>query len=257
MKINYFVFSLSLIIILFVCNICISQDQKSSKLSILDLQCKETVCFIPVDSLIAKQLIPTNLKLYTEENGAQILVIAQDCESAILNGTELAPLQMTHVWIRIDGPKIVTPLDGVNVTLDTYYWWDYAGKTTNEELSRAITLTAKNLDLTESIEFNLMDKGKVIETTNIGDMTGYEWFTTPIPNNDTVGINHIVYGRMGDKALTLNDSGIVRFLSRGGQTKFVIQEYSILSVFGSELVGISFDFNMNFRAALGTSIAKD
>lgn len=251
------VFSSSLSVILLVCNICISQDQKSNELNILDLECKETVSFIPVDSLIAKQLIPTDLKLYIEGNGAQILVIAQDCESAILNGTELAPLQMTHVWIRIVGPKIVRPLDGANVTLDTYYWWDYAGKTTNEELSRAITLTAKNLDLTESIEFNLADKGKVIETTNKGDVTGYEWLTTPIQNNDTVGINHIVYGRMGDKALTLNDSGIIRFLSRGGQTKFFIQDYSILSVFGSELIGISFDFNMNFRATLRTSIAKD
>jgi len=73
-------------------------DQSTIKeVTVLDLQCAETVCFIPVDSFIAKKLIPTDHILFTNSSGAQILVIAQDCKSAIINGSELAPLKMMHV----------------------------------------------------------------------------------------------------------------------------------------------------------------
>ena len=145
----------------------------------MDLECKETVCFIPVDSILAKDLIPADRKLYTEKDGAQILVIAQDCNSAILDGIELAPLKMAHIWIRLQGPSVITPVKGATETIPTFYWWDYAGKTTNVVFSTEIKKTAKHMDLVESIEFSLAGEGKVIETTGAVNNVMYEWFTTP------------------------------------------------------------------------------
>jgi len=61
-----------------------------------------------------------------------------------------------------------------------------------------------------------------------------------------------VYGQMLNKAMKLKDRGIVRFISRSGQTKFIVKENSVLSVFGSELYGMSYDFNMTFQAIFET-----
>jgi hypothetical protein len=231
--------------------------EQGKEVKVLYLKCRETVCFMPVDPDIAESLIPTNHTLYTNDRGAEILVIAQDCSKAAWEGTEHAPLQMAHIWIRLVGPDTISPIDGVQETIPTFYWWDYAGKTTKESFSREVTKTGKKMDLIDSVEFTLMSHGRVIDRMNEANTTFYEWSTSPSARQETLGINHIVHGRKGNKNIKLLNSGIIKTISRNGLTKFSIGEGSVLAVFGSELYGSSLDFNMSFKAVLETILEAD
>ena len=93
-------------------------------INVLDLECKEIACFIPVDSNIARSLVPMEHKPHIEAGKAQILFLAQNCHTAIWDEQDISPLRKVHIWIRINGGDTISPILGVEETLPTYYWWD-------------------------------------------------------------------------------------------------------------------------------------
>jgi len=231
-----------------------NSDQKTSeKVNVLDVECIETACFIPVDSSTARGIVPNEYVLYIEDGSAQIIFIVQNCSSAIWDEKDISPLKKAHIWIRLDGPDTITPVPGVEKTLPTYFWWDYKGKTTNISLDKYTESTAWNVDLVDSIEFSLTDYGKVVENINGRCHVILEWFTDPAGSATPLGINHKVSGRNENGKLNANISGIIRPISSGGKSRLKISADSPLSIFGTELYGVSFDFEMIFQAVFNTT----
>jgi len=245
---NFWLLSLFCLILLEACSVSPNRN-----VMLLDLACKETVCFTPVDSAIARSLVPSGYELYSGEKGAEILFIIQDCSEASMKGRDYAPLQMSHIWIRIVGPDTISAVEGAPSTYPTFYWWEYAGRTTVEDFGIVMRETGKQLDLVDEIQLSLTEQGRIIETKEDGSSSLIEWFTTPQASQDTLGVNHLVYGKYGDRNMTFYDRGIIRCQSRWGQTRIVIGEGSVLSDFGTELYGFSLDFNMNFSCRFETT----
>lgn len=232
----------------------IDSDQKlSEKINVLDLECVETVCFIPVDSNTVQDLIPNEYKLYIEDGKAQIIFIVQNCSSAIWDENDISPLKKAHIWIRLSGKDTITPVTGVDRTLPTFFWWDYKDKTTNKTLKEYTDPTAWEVTSVDSIEFTLTKYGKIIENLNGNDRTLMEWVTIPSDSSAPLGINHRVFGRNKNGKLDANISGIVRPVSLGGKTIIKINAESPLSIFGTELHGLSYDFDMTIQAVFKTT----
>lgn len=232
----------------------IDSDQKASeKINVLDLECVETVCFIPVDSITAQDLIPKEHKLYIEDGKAQIIFIVQNCSSAIWDENDISPLKKAHIWIRLYGQDTIAPVTGADRTLPTFFWWDYKDITTNKSLIEYTESTAWKVTSADSIEFSLTKYGKIIENLNGNDPTSMEWITIPSDSSAPWGINHRVFGRNRNGKLDANISGIIRPVSSGGKSQFKIGPNSSLSIFGTELFGLSYDFEMTIQAVFKTS----
>lgn len=232
----------------------IDSDQKlSEKINVLDLECVETVCFIPVDSNTVQDLIPNEYKLYIEDGKAQIIFIVQNCSSAIWDENDISPLKKAHIWIRLSGKDTIAPVTGVDRTLPTFFWWDYKDKTTNKTLKEYTDPTAWEVTSVDSIEFTLTKYGKIVENLNGNDRTLMEWVTIPSDSSAPLGINHRVFGRNKNGKLDANISGIVRPVSLGGKTIIKINAESPLSIFGTELHGLSYDFDMTIQAVFKTT----
>ena len=181
------------------------------------------------------------------------MFIAQNCSMAIWDGKDITPLKKAHIWIRLDGPDTITPIPGVERTLPTFFWWDYKGKTTNISLDKYTESTAWNVDLVDSIEFSLAAYGKVIEDINGRSHVILEWFTNPSSSATPLGVNHIVSGWNENGKLNANISGIIRPVSLGGKSRLKIIADSPLSIFGTELYGESYDFEMIIQAVFNTT----
>jgi len=225
----------------------------SEKINVLDLECVETACFIPVDSITARGLVPNEHRIYIEDGKAQIMFLSQNCETANWDGKEISPLRKAHVWIRLNGADTITPVPGVDKTWPTFYWWDYKGKTTNKSLVECAGSTAWNLNLVDSIEFSLAKYGKIVEDHNGKSQISLEWFTNPTEGSTPLGINHKVFGMNENGRLYANISGIIRPVSSGGKSRLKISADSPLSIFGTELYGLSYDFEMTFQAIFNTT----
>ncbi len=231
----------------------IDSDQKTSeKINVLDLECVETACFIPVDSITARGLVPNEHSIYIEDGKAQIMFLAQDCKTAIWDGKNISPLKKAHVWIRLIGADTITAVPGVDKTWPTFYWWDYKGKTTNKYLKEYTESTAWNVSSVDSIEISLSKYGRIVENTNGKSHILLEWFTNPAESAVPLGINHRVFGRNENGKLNAIISGIIRPVSSGGKSSLKVGSNSFLSIFGTELYGISYDFDMTFQAVFKT-----
>ena len=108
------------------------------------------------------------------------------------------------------------------------------------------------MDLIDSIEFIPAEYGRIFEEINGSIQTSLEWFTDPAEGGDPLGINHILFGRNENGKLSANISGIIRPVSSGGKSRLEISADSPLSIFGTELYGISLDFDMEFQAVFKT-----
>ncbi len=230
-----------------------SNQQIHEIVNVLDLECKEIACFIPVDSSIARSLVPIEHRLYIEESKAQILFLAQNCHTAIWDKNDISPLNKAHIWIRLYGQDTITPVPGVDATMPTFFWWDYKGKTTNKSLEDYTEAIAWEISLIDSLEYNPTEYGKLVENINGKSQIILEWFTSPADIGEPLGINHILYGRNENGYLTANISGIIRPVSSGGQTRIEINPESPISIFGTKLYGMSLDFDMTFQAVFKTT----
>lgn len=233
-----------------------SDYKTSEKINVLDLECVETACFIPVDSITARGLVPNKHSIYIEDGKAQIMFIAQDCKTANWDGRDISPLRKAHVWIRLNVADTISPVPGVNKTLPTFFWWDYKGKTTNNYLKEYTESTAWDVSSVDSIEFSLSKYGRIVEDQNGKSHILLEWFTNPTDGAAPLGINHRVFGRNENGLLDANISGIIRPVSLGGKSKLKISPDSFLSIFGTELFGLSYDFDMTFHAVFKTTAEK-
>jgi len=230
-----------------------SSDKGTSEIiNILDLECVETACFIPVDSINARGLVPKEHSIYIEDGKAQIMFLAQDCKTANWDGKDISPLRKAHIWIRLNGSDTITPVPGVDKTWPTFFWWDYKGKTTNKLLKEYTKSTAWNVSSVDSIEFSLTKYGRVVENHNGKSHIILEWFTNPTEGAAPLGINHRVFGKNENGLLEANISGIIRPISSGGKTRLKIDADSPLSIFGTELFGVTYDFDMTFQAVFKT-----
>ncbi len=126
-------------------------------------------------------------------------------------------------------------------------------KTTNKFLKEYTESTAWNVSLVDSIEFSLTEYGRIVEDHNGKSHILLEWFNNPTEGEAPLGINHRVFGRNEKGLLNANISGIIRPVSSGGKSRLKISADSPLSIFGTELYGISYDFNMTFQAIFETT----
>jgi hypothetical protein len=227
-----------------------SNPKNLELVNLVNLECIETAFFIPVDTGIAKSLIPIEHNLFIEQGKAQILFIAQNCHTATWDENDISPMEKAHIWIRLNGQDTVSPVAGVDHTAPTYYWWDYSGFTTNNAFKEYANATGWKMEPVDSIEFNLKEYGKIVGQINGQSQVIFEWFTIPTNGSEPAGINHKVFGRNSDGKFIADISGIIRPVSSGGETRLEINEDSPLSVFGKVLYGYSHDLDMTFKAVI-------
>jgi hypothetical protein len=87
--------------------------------------CKEMFSRYNVDADLARQAVPTDFKLKTNQKGeALMLVMVQECQKMVLDHIiNVGPVGMSHIWIELEGPEeYIDPLPGTTGSLPTRYW---------------------------------------------------------------------------------------------------------------------------------------
>ena len=248
---------------------------------VFELTCRESAQFLAVDPSRAQSYLPLGYTVFVSNqdaadvsralpNGSAIfIIIYQECSAATWDGMQLAPLEMVHHWVRIDGPLEILPVAGTSRTAPTYYWYMLDDPTTSIDLRRRLREAGVTSSKIESIELgfdiNGVRTGGVVEKNTAGskDDIGYSFVEHNCPSEPLpVGVNHRLFHETCDdndrctlmKAL---DSGfIIPFGSGSPVTVTAHPDSSLVRLWGTtELSGIATQFeHMEFKVNISSGV---
>ena len=248
---------------------------------VFDLACRESAQFLAVDPVRARDHVPLSYTVFISDQDAAdvsralpdgsaiLIVIYQECSSASWDGTQLAPLEMVHHWVRIDGPHEILPVPDTSRTLPTYYWYMLDDPTTSISLRRSLREAGISSSKIDSIELgfdiNGVRTGGVVEKVTPGakEVVSYSFVENNRPSEQLpVGVNHRLFHETCDdngrctlmKAL---DSGfIIPFGSGSPVTLTAHSDSSVARLWGTtELSGIATQFeHMEFKVKISSGI---
>ena len=248
---------------------------------VFELKCRESAQFLAVDPAKARRYVPPGHAVFVSDQDAAdvgralpdgsaiLIIIYQECSTALWDGTQLAPLEMVHHWVRIDGPLETLPVAGTSRTVPTYYWYMLNDPTTSIDLRRKLREAGITSSTIESIELGFdtdgVRKGEVVEKNIPGtrDNISYSFVEKNRPSEQLpVGVNHRLFHETCDdngrctlmKAL---DSGfIIPFGSGSPVTVTAHPDSSVARLWGTtELSGIATQFeHMEFKVKISSGI---
>ena len=246
----------------------VTAARKTSTLDIA-VDCAESVAWLAVDPTVARHYVPEEFDLHIEPNGAALLlVVAQDCSNVIIDGSTIDPMQMAHMWIRIQGPFVLDPVPGADVTKPTLHFYAHRDFTTSRQFERAISKSGLPGELVDSITLSPFG-GPVREITITENATTgrrFSWVSqqSAVPPI-AVGVRHHVrhYSKWKPGRTNKNLGKLVELFTVGvtqGQANDCPVEASsrtdsALAPFGSTLHGIGIDFHMHFEGHIVTTKA--
>ncbi len=248
---------------------------------LFELECRESAQFLTVDPASARTYVPAGYTVFiTGQNAADIsralpdgrailIMIYQECSTATWDGVPLAPLEMVHHWIRIEGPMEILPVPGTATTVPTYYWYMLDDPTTHEglrqKLREAGVTSSKIASMELGVDVDGVRTGRVVEKDKPGmeNDIGYSFVENNRPAEELrIGINHRLFHEQCNdngrctlmKAL---DSGfIIPFGSGSTVTVTAHPDSSVARLWGTRtLNGIASQFeHMEFKASISSGI---
>ena len=249
----------------------LAAETSASSTSTVDIavDCAESVAWLAVDPTVARYYVPEEFDLHIEPNGsAVLLVVAQDCSNVTIDGRSIDPMQMAHMWIRIQGPFEIDPVPGADVTKPTLHFYAHRDFTTSRQFERAISKSGLPGELVDSITLSPFG-GPVREITITENATTgrrFSWVSqqSAVPPI-AVGVRHHVrhYSKWKPGRTNKNLGKLVELFTVGvtqGQANDCPVEASsrtdsALAPFGSTLHGIGIDFHMHFEGHIVTTKA--
>ena len=248
---------------------------------VFELVCRESAQFLAVDPARARNQVPPGYTVFISDRDAVdvsralpdgsaiLIVIYQECSAASWDGVQLAPLEMVHHWVRIDGPLEILTVPGTSRTVPTYYWYMLDDPTTSVDLRERLREAGITSSKIESIELGFDTSGErtggVVERyrPSAKDNIGYSFVEHNRPAEQVpLGVNHRLFHESCDdhgrctlmKAL---DSGfIVPFGSGSPVTLTAHPDSSVARLWGTtELNGIATQFeHMEFTVRIISGI---
>ena len=246
---------------------------------VFELACRESAQFLAVDPARAQGYLPDGYTVFVSDQDAAdvsqalpdgsaiLIIIYQECSTALWDGMQLAPLKMVHHWVRIAGPHEILPVPGTSRTAPTYYWYMLDDPTTSLDLRRKLREAGVTSSKIESIELgfdiNGVRTGGVVEKITPGtkDDISYRFVENNRPTEQLpLGVNHRLFHETCDnkgrctlmKAL---DSGfIIPFGSGSPVTVTAHPDSSVARLWGTtEFSGIATQFeHMEFKVNISS-----
>jgi hypothetical protein len=90
------------------------------------IDCTESYADYYVDAATARNNVPPGYTVKIYPNGKAVLcVLNQYCNKCVLDGfVDVGPMNMSHVWIELDGPEEYPPaIPGTTGSIPTRYWY--------------------------------------------------------------------------------------------------------------------------------------
>lgn len=154
----------------------------------------EDVILIKIDSLLARQYVPSDYEIYVDSSSkAHLLLINQNNYESWFNGNCLGAADEVFHWIRIIKPQDYRYIPGTELTLKTFSW--YAGFIGSSNIrSRKAWKSAGNMVYPISkVILNRADKIKNGEVM-LSDKKKYKWrYELKVSRTRFIGINHDLY----------------------------------------------------------------
>jgi len=198
-----------------------------------------------------------------------VIVIIQNCSTAVMDGVDYAPLKLNHIWIRRTGPFEIAPIPGAVQTVPTFYWYQHHMLTTNWRFFKQAWKAGFRIKVARKIDLGPL--GGTTRTVEVVERrwpkkeVGYNWIhqvnsVSPVP----IGINHRVEGiqhwrpwlnesKFRGRKLDMHARGLIFQSSSDNPVEITAHPKSILGKFGTMLYGVGNDFEMDFKATITTT----
>ncbi|MBZ5500580.1 MAG: hypothetical protein LAP85_29675 [Acidobacteriia bacterium] len=214
-----------------------------------DMVCTEMVAHFPVDFTIARSLVPPEYELVSSVPGtANLLFVAQDCDSVVIDGRPLDKVRNVHAWIQVTGAYEVDPVPGTVTTLPTMYWYSLFSHTTDPIFLAKLKAAGQKASLIKGFEMSgdPVRSGVVTQNNN----STYSWVEniTKLKQVVPLGVNHRVSVRIADLMSNSDNLGVIKVrctLMNDGRGIAILQAGpgSALEVFGPVLQGNTQDWS--------------
>jgi len=181
--------------------------QSDDRRNFLFKQCDEYVLGLRLDPEPLREYVGPKFPLTLQDGKALVAIIVQDCSQYWIDGENLGPNKMAHVWVQIEGPKNIRPVVGAELTVPTMTWFNLSAGSTNPRDSEARKKSGTSPTRIEDVVLELSEPnrgGKV----DFADGLAYSWKVSSeradaplgrmIGSARVVGVNHVVYDRNSD-----------------------------------------------------------
>jgi hypothetical protein len=223
-------------------------------------KCKELFAEFPVDPVVAQRHVPASYNVRIGDNDkATLLLMIQDCEMGVLDQIiPIKPLQMSHIWIEIQGPEEIGPiLPGTNKSLPTAYYYILPHQVESKLAYVSLALAGIGSQLVDEISIghriNDQRRGRVFEN---GPSVGYQWVETShlLPNQGLVTGRRKFYRQYESQTMWTSSGTVSTWANFLGEGKVVLTASPDSSIgrlgFGITLEGIAQPVEMDCHAEI-------
>jgi hypothetical protein len=199
-----------------------------------------------VDPDIAKQNVPYKWRVKIHDNGkALLLLMVQNCKKMALDYLNIGSVNMSHVWIELEGQhEVLAPLPGTSRSLPTWYWYILPHQTDKLTPRMFFGLAGVSSQLVNKIllggEPGGSRSGEVIERHS--PEAKYYWTETSklYAKPDIVTGSHRFYRKYGVRESVAHAKCITSFLGEGQVNLNASSNSTIAKLgFGTSLSGFS------------------